>query len=142
MRLMRLKLESTIPAIMETWTRADFNGTAQWLGELEPSSARDQAVATFAPLVAKEDPRAAFQWGVTVDDQDLRMATLEKVTKRWLTESPENVADAIREATLEDADRPISCAWLNRMIARKEVARVFLFPVCLLRCEYTGENYA
>ena len=76
-----LSLEEAINPVIEKWTRTDFNGVAKWLAGLDPSPTRDQAVATFAPLAAKEDSEAALEWGLSVEDEEIRESVLEKIRK-------------------------------------------------------------
>ena len=100
-----ISLENAISPLIEKWTRADFNSVARWLGQLEPSPTRDQAVSTFAPLAAKEDPEAAFEWGLTISNAEMQLAALEKVSSQWLVEAPEASQRAILDSGLDEASK-------------------------------------
>ena len=98
-------LTTNIEKLINAWTRADFNSAATWLGDLEPSPARDTAVTVFAPLVAKEDPAAAFEWGVTIGGADARRRALEKVMREWLNAAPGDAEAAVAASNLTEREK-------------------------------------
>ena len=67
----------------QQWANRDFGATAEWLGELKPSNARDSAIEGFVYSVAQLDPEAAAQWALEVKGSKKRETILSYAMKAW-----------------------------------------------------------
>lgn len=70
-----------VPALMTKWAEMDQRAALGWLNQLEPSPARDQAVAEFAKEVSTIDPEGAAAWVNEINDPQFRVETLRRVVR-------------------------------------------------------------
>lgn len=84
-----------VPALMVAWAELDVRAAVDRLNQLEPSPARDQAVAEFAKGASSIDPEGAAVWVNEIQDSELRVATLRSVVLRNPT--PDNVRALIEQ---------------------------------------------
>ena len=86
-------MSNTISRATGQWADRDFSATAEWLGELKPSQARDAGIEGFVESVAQVDPEAAAQWALEVRDPPKRQSVLAHAMKAW----------RLKDATAADA---------------------------------------
>ena len=59
--------------------RQDPVGLGHWLGELEPSATRDEAVSRFTDLLKNSDPERAREWAETIANEKVRSRSLNRL---------------------------------------------------------------
>ena len=79
-------------SFIHTWTKADFNGAANWMKTQPAGPQRDTAIVAFATEVASAEPPSAVDWANTINDSAQRTATLNQIWKAWHATAPDEAA--------------------------------------------------
>ena len=77
--------------IADAWLDKDRAAASEWLGELPPSEARDEAVSTFAKELFPIDPKAALNWADSIHNEKQRGDRVAKLLKQWRVSDPNAV---------------------------------------------------
>ncbi len=77
---------------IRTWTKADFNGAANWMKTQPAGPQRDTAIVAFATEVASTEPPSAVDWASTITDPAQRTTTLRQLWKTWHAKAPDEAA--------------------------------------------------
>jgi hypothetical protein len=84
---------TTVPGIVKSWARRDFNAAGSWLGSMPASETKDLSIVGFTTTVTRLDPEAAALWSLEISDKTRRQTTLTAVIEQWRrTDTP--AADA------------------------------------------------
>ncbi len=78
-----------IPQTIIRWAARDYNAAAEWLGTMEPSLTRDEAVFAFAQSINRIDPKASVTWAQTITDENIRRHAVSGMAGEWLRREPE-----------------------------------------------------
>ncbi len=88
-----------IPNALGRWASQDYNAAGKWLGEMAASSAKDEAIRSYAHAVIDLDPEAAMVWATEIQNEEMRKGAAAYLLERWSEADP-----AAAEAYL-DRDR-------------------------------------
>lgn len=72
-----------VPAFVALWTARDPQVVRTWLAGLPPGPARNEGVVAYARFVVHERPTEAVRWARSIDDEDMRVATIERLQEAW-----------------------------------------------------------
>lgn len=70
-----------LPSAVWDWARLDKRAATDWLGQLEPAPARDQAVGNFVEEAYDIDEEGALAWLDEINDPQFRVETLRRVVR-------------------------------------------------------------
>lgn len=74
---------------LRVWAHKDYEAAAGWLGELNASPVKDEALRAFSSTILGADPRAATMWAAEIADPVMRASTLETSVAIWRQKDPE-----------------------------------------------------
>ncbi len=97
---------------MRSWSRYDLDGPAQFLNNITPSPATDQAVATFAAQARNTDPASAMNWVGQITDPTMRERTAGSIALRMLATGD---TDSLNAAIQSNALTPDQVQWLTSL---------------------------
>lgn len=80
---------SAVGKSLRVWVFKDFEAAAGWLGELQPSPVKDEALKEFSSSVLVTDPRAAVLWAGEIEDPSIRASAMERNLAFWKRKDPE-----------------------------------------------------
>ena len=72
---------ANLPSAVWDWAELDQRAATDWLGQLEPSPARDQAVANFVEEAYDIDEEGARAWLDEIQDAQFRDETIREVVR-------------------------------------------------------------
>lgn len=72
---------ANLPSVVWDWAELDKRAATDWLSELEPSPARDQAVANFVEEAYDIDEVGARVWLDEIQDEQYRVETMREVVR-------------------------------------------------------------
>ena len=75
--------ERAIERSLTSWTNADFQSAADWIGEQASGAERDLSVRTFATAVAPHEPVSAAEWATTLPPSAERKQLLQTIYRSW-----------------------------------------------------------
>ena len=74
---------AAIRAVVQNWYDEDSMSASRFIGTMQPSRARDEAVMGIVPsIMSDSDLDTASQWARTVEDQDMKLLLLEMIDAR------------------------------------------------------------
>ena len=86
------------------WARRDATAAGEYLLAMPNSTFKDSAVSGYAQNVVREHPETAIEWASSIDNQDLRLQTLQRTAREWIRR-----------------DRKAALTWLSSSDLPKEV---------------------
>jgi hypothetical protein len=75
------------------WAGQDEHAAAEWVANLQPSAARDEAVSSFSKRLFSIDPERALQWASSIAEGKERVRRTDKLIEQWRAQNAES-ADA------------------------------------------------
>jgi len=67
----------------DEWAESDPTEAGAYLDKMEPSPAKDSAVAGFVSDLGGENPEVALQWTKTIENEEIRTEAVTDVAKDW-----------------------------------------------------------
>jgi hypothetical protein len=92
-------LQTTIAALVETWTDVDIEAAHHWLVALPVNLFRDLALSVFIQRLAIGSPEAAAAWVESISNDQVRQQVAGMVAQKWQAVDPE-AANAWTEKAL------------------------------------------
>ena len=77
-------VQRAIGEVMWNWTSIDPESASQWLAERPASGSRDIGAMALAKAAWANDPERAMSWLVTINDQVMRQAAIERGLRDWM----------------------------------------------------------
>lgn len=71
------------------WLESDLSAAGEWLNSRPQDPRLDDAVAEFASKASKHDPEVAFDWALSIIDEEKRLNTLSSVGRRFRSQDPQ-----------------------------------------------------
>jgi hypothetical protein len=99
---------------MERWAKKDPVAAGEYLTDMPQSATRDNAVSSYACEVDGSDPQIAAEWAGSIQNEEMRIDTLNAVARSWVRSEPEEARAWLpnsglpaeqQERILSDADR-------------------------------------
>lgn len=94
-----------LKALGAAWSSESPEAAGAWLATQPPSDDRDAVVASFAPALMRTDPAAAMDWSMSVSDELLRWAALQKQYAEWLTRDAAAAGKWLQTSKLTEAEK-------------------------------------
>ncbi|MBE7496630.1 MAG: hypothetical protein HS117_16940 [Verrucomicrobiaceae bacterium] len=94
-----------LASAVQTWAGKDPVASASWVNELPRGPQRDRAAAGIALGVAFRFPDEAMIWAQDIADEASRRQTIGLCFSTWLTRQPEQAAQWLAAAQMDDTTR-------------------------------------
>ena len=101
----------TYSTVARTLYGIDPIKASTWVRDLPPGEARDGAAANLASKISRDDSHgppdvdAAWQWGSSISDPEMRIRTLRQTGSALLKTNPDLLAAQINQSTLPESDK-------------------------------------
>jgi len=87
------------------WLIEDFSDAAAWVEAASADPRHDPAFAAYANVLAQRDPEAALPWAEKIQDEGLRLTSLERIAASWYRRDPVAAETWLESSALEEAAR-------------------------------------
>ena len=91
---------SAIGPAVSGWAAKDRAAASDLVNSLEADGVRDHSVAALVGVLNESEPSNAWQWGMTIGDEELKLKTLYYTSEAWRKVNPSEANATVEAAGL------------------------------------------
>ena len=96
---------NAVAALTAEWADTDVRAAGEWVNQMPKTTGEwDKALSTYSLAAAEHSPATALDWAMTVQNGDLQLLTLKKISAVWHKKDPRAAEKWMRTLGLFDVN--------------------------------------
>ena len=96
---------NAVAALTAEWAATDVRAAGEWVNQMPKTTGEwDKTLSAYSVAAAEHSPAAALDWAMTVQNSDLQLVTLKKISAVWHKKDPRAAEKWMRTLGLFDVN--------------------------------------
>ncbi|MEM6823436.1 MAG: hypothetical protein AAF558_16025, partial [Verrucomicrobiota bacterium] len=91
--------------VIAVWAKQDVVASGEFVNQLEWFGDLDIVVSSYVDTAAQSDPEIIMGWARSIEEPQLRMNSIRRITEKWIQKNPESIFDWMQSASLENDEK-------------------------------------